>query len=158
MEVSRMFLGFRRRLKSRSVAGIFLLAAGLAVAGCQEVPSNQVKSEPFELQPVKGTDLNRVKIEDKVAERIDLQTAEVRPFGKNRKTIPHLALIYNPFGKVFVYTRPAPRTYLRAPVVVERADGDQVVLTKGPPNGTTIVTVGAAELLATEYEILNQHP
>jgi hypothetical protein len=153
-----MLKGFRRRLKSRSVAGIVLLAAGLAVSGCQEVPSNQVKSEPFELQPVKGTDLNRVKIDDTVAQRIDLKTAKVAPFGKGRKVIPHLALIYNPFGKVFVYTKPAPKTYLRAPVVVERADGNQVVLTKGPPNGTTIVTVGAAELLATEYEILNQHP
>jgi hypothetical protein len=33
-----------------------------------------------------------------------------------------------------------------------------VLLTGGPPVGTTVVTTGAAELLATEYEILNQHP
>jgi hypothetical protein len=32
------------------------------------------------------------------------------------------------------------------------------VLSKGPRSGTTIVTTGSAELLATEYEILNQHP
>ena len=31
-------------------------------------------------------------------------------------------------------------------------------LSQGPPAGTEIVTTGSAELLATEYEILNQHP
>jgi hypothetical protein len=153
-----VLLGFRRLPRPRVFAGATLVVMSLAIAGCQEVPSNLVESEPFELQAVKGTDLNRVKIEDKVAERIDLATVEVRPFGKNRKVVPHAALIYNPDGKVFVYTRPEPQTYLRAAVAVERAAGDQVVLSKGPPNGTIIVTVGAAELLATEYEILNQHP
>jgi hypothetical protein len=158
MEVSRMLLGSRRLLRSRTLAILTLLVAGLAAAGCQEVPSNLVKSEPFELEAVKGTDLNRVKIEDKVAERIDLQTTQIKSFGKKRMVVPHTALIYNPDGKVFVYTRPEQRTYLRAPVTVERVVGNRVVLSKSPPAGTVIVTVGAAELLATEYEILNQHP
>jgi hypothetical protein len=159
MEVSLMRLGFRRRRRSAHVlrSVLALLVAGIVLAGCQEVPSNLVKSEPFELEAVKGTDLNRVKIADKVAARIDLQTTEVRRNGK-QLVVPHEALIYNPFGQVFVYTRPEPRTYLRAPVTVNRVSGNQVILSKGPAAGTTIVTVGAAELLATEYEILNQHP
>jgi hypothetical protein len=154
-----MRLGFRRRRRSAHVlrSAIPLLVAGIVLAGCQEVPSNLVKSEPFKLEPVKGTDLNRVTLPDKVAARIDLQTVKVRRDGK-RLVVPHEALIYNPFGKVYVYTRPKPRTYLRAPVVVDRVVDDRVILSKGPAAGTTIVTVGAAELLATEYEILNQHP
>ena len=158
MEVSPVGKGFRRRPRSRRllVAG-GVIAAGLALAGCKEVPSNLVKSEPYELEEIKGTDLNRVKLSDKTAARIDLQTVHVRGNGK-QKLVPHTALIYNPFGQVFVYTKPEPRTYVRAPVTVVRAVGDQVVLSKGPPIGTAIVTVGAAELLATEYEILNQHP
>jgi hypothetical protein len=159
MEVSLMHLGFRLPPKATSVlrAGLILGVAALALAGCKEVPSNLVKSEPYELEAIKGTDLNRVKLSDKTAARIDLQTVEVRRSGKH-KLVPHEALIYNPFGKVFVYTKPEPRTYVRAPVTVVRAVGDRVVLSKGPPVGTAIVTVGAAELLATEYEILNQHP
>jgi hypothetical protein len=156
MEVSRMRLGFRRR-PSRLRAGLALVVVGLAVSGCQEVPSNLVESEPFELEAVKGTDLNRVKIDDVVAKRIDLRTTQIRGSGK-QKIVPHNALIYNPNGKVFVYTRSAPRTYVRAPVTVTNAVGDRVVLSAGPPVGTVIVTLGAAELLATEYEILNQHP
>jgi hypothetical protein len=153
-----MLLGFRRPLKARRALGAgALMIAGLALLGCQEVPSNLVKSEPFELEAIKGTDINRVKIDDEVAKRIDLQTTRIRGSGK-QKTVPHAAIIYNPNGKVFVYTHPEPRTYVRAPVTVTRAIGDRVVLSAGPPAGTVVVTVGAAELLATEYEILNQHP
>jgi multidrug efflux pump subunit AcrA (membrane-fusion protein) len=152
-------MGFRRPPRSRSAFGACLALAlvGLALTGCQEVPSNLVKSQPYTLEPVKGTDLNRVKLSDEIAKRIDVQTVEVRADGK-RKIVPHLALIYNPEGKVYVYTRPKPETYVRAPVKVDRVVGDRVLLSDGPPAGTVIVTVGAAELLATEYEILNQHP
>lgn len=154
-----MRLGFRHPRESQRAlrAGAAFVMVGLALAGCKEVPSNLVKSEPYELEAIKGTDLNRVKLSDKTAARIDLQTVRVRPYGK-QKMVPHTALIYNPNGQVFVYTKPELRTYVRAPVTVVRAVGDRVVLSKGPPVGTAIVTVGAAELLATEYEILNQHP
>lgn len=151
-----MRLGYRRTLRSLG-AGLALIVAGLAVSGCQEVASNLVDSQPFELEEIKGTDLNRVKISDEVAKQIDLQTSRVRGSGK-QKLVPHAALIYNPDGKEFVYTRPAPQTYVRAPVTVIRVVGDRAVLLHGPPVGTVIVTLGAAELLATEYEILNQHP
>jgi hypothetical protein len=152
-------MGFRRPRRSWSTFGacVTLALAGLVLTGCQEVPSNLVKSQPYTLTPVKGTDLNRVKLSDEIAKRIDLQTVEVRASGK-RKIVPHEALIYNPEGKVYVYTRPKAETYVRAPVKVVRVGGDQVLLSVGPPAGTVIVTVGAAELLATEYEILNQHP
>jgi hypothetical protein len=154
-----MPLPFRQLARSRRVlrTGLPLVAAGLVLAGCQEVPSNLVESQPYKLEAIKGTDLNRVTLADEVAARIDLQTVQVRRSGKVT-VVPHEALIYNPFGKVFVYTRPEPRTYLRAPIKVSRVVGDDVLLSNGPPPGTEIVTVGAAELLATEYEILNQHP
>ena len=152
-------MGFRRPPRSRSafVGCLTLALAGLALAGCQEVSSNLVKSQPYTLEPVKGTDLNRVKLSDEISKQIDLQTVKVRASGK-WKIVPHQALIYNPEGKVYVYTRPRAEIYVRAPVRVERVTGDQVLLRAGPPAGTVIVTVGAAELLATEYEILNQHP
>jgi hypothetical protein len=150
-------MGFRLPRRSTFRACLALAVAGVALAGCQEVPSNLVKSQPYTLQPIKGTDLNRVMLSDKIARRIDLQTVEMRAKGK-WKIVPHEAIIYNPEGKVYVYTRPKAETYVRAPIKVDRVVGDQVFLLAGPPVGTEIVTVGAAELLATEYEILNQHP
>lgn len=145
------------RLPRLLVAGLAVVASGAVVAGCSEVGSNLVESQPYAVEPIKGTDLNRVTMKDETAARIDLKTARVTRSGK-RKVVPHLALIYNPEGAVFVYTRPKPRTYVRAPVKVARVAGNRVLLSKGPRAGTEIVTVGAAELLATEYEILNQHP
>jgi multidrug efflux pump subunit AcrA (membrane-fusion protein) len=133
------------------------MAAGLALSGCQEVASNLVENQPYQVEPVEGTDLNRVRLSSDTAEKIDLQTAEVRANGRGT-VIPHVALIYSPEGRAFVYTRPEPLTYLRAPIEVDRVVDDRALLSAGPPPGTVVVTVGAAELLATEFEILNQHP
>jgi hypothetical protein len=145
--------------RSRRVlgAGLALLAAGLALSACQEVASNLVEDQPYELEPVEGTDLSRVRLSEDTAAKIDLQTAEVRANGRGT-VVPHLALIYSPEGDAFVYTRPEPLTYLRAPIEVDRVVDDRALLSAGPPAGTVVVTVGAAELLATEFEILNQHP
>jgi hypothetical protein len=152
-----MVTGFPRRPRTRLLGAGTLVAAALVLAGCQEVPSNLVKSQPYKLEPIPGSDIQRVKLADRIAKNIDLQTATVRARGAEM-AVPHAALIYNPEGKVFVYTKPEPATYVRAPVTVERIVGGQAVLSAGPAIGTVVVTVGAAELLATEYEILNQHP
>ena len=146
-----------RRRSPRSLAVASAVVAGLVAGACSEVPSNLVEEQPFKLEEIKGTDIKRVKLADETARKIDLQTASVREEG-DRKVVPHASLIYNPEGDVFVYTRPEAATYVRVPVEVRRVVGQRAVLSEGPPSGTTVVTVGAAELLATEYEILNQHP
>ena len=138
-------------------AGLALAAAGLALSGCQEVASNLVESQPYHLEPIEGTDLHHVRLSADTEEKIDLQTADVRANGRGT-VIPHAALIYSPEGGAFVYTRPEPHTYVRAPIKVDRVVDDRALLSAGPPPGTVVVTVGAAELLATEFEILNQHP
>ncbi len=141
----------------RLATGVAVVAAAFVAAGCQEVPSTKVDSKPYKLEPIEGTDIQRVRLAAHVARKIDVQTATVRAAGKAR-VVPHAAVIYNPEGKSFVYTVPEPLTYVRAPVNVRLAVDERAILTEGPPGGTTVVTVGAAELLATEYEILNQHP
>jgi hypothetical protein len=138
-------------------AGLALAAWALALSACSEVEENVRETYPYKSEPIKGTDFNRVRMEDATADLIPVETATVRRDG-SRKVVPHLALIYNPEGDAFVYRKPKPQTYVRAPVQVVDVEGDRAVLSAGPPAGATIVTLGAAELLATEYEILNQHP
>lgn len=133
------------------------LVAALALSACAEVPSNLVESQPFKLEAIKGTDIQRVKLTQQTAKKLDVRTERVSGTAK-RLVVPHAALIYNPDGNSFVYTQPSPLTYVRAPVKVDRVAGERVVLSAGPPAGTEVVTIGAAELLATEYEIGNQHP
>jgi hypothetical protein len=141
-----------------------LLAAGLAVAGsglvlaaCSEVESNLRENQPYEVIGAEDAAIKTVKMDDKTAALIPVETTSVRQEGE-RKVVPHRAVIYNPDGDAFVYTRPKAATYRRAPIDIVRATGDKAVLSEGPRAGTTIVTTGSAELLATEYEILNQHP
>jgi hypothetical protein len=70
--------------------------------------------------------------------------------GMERKIVPYAAVIYGPRGETWVYTNPEPLTFIRNPIVIDYIEGDQVVLSDGPPPGTKVVTVGAAELYGTE--------
>jgi hypothetical protein len=148
----------RRLSKVRLLAtGLAVVASGLALTACEEVPSNLREAQPYKVQPIKGTDRNTVTMADETAALLPVRTTEVRESG-GKKVVPHDALIYNPDGDVFVYSKPKSETYIRRPVRVERVSGKRAWLEAGPEAGTTIVTTGSAELLATEYEILNQHP
>jgi multidrug efflux pump subunit AcrA (membrane-fusion protein) len=127
-----------------------LATAALPVAGCTEVETETATGyEPSTLEPVKGNkDIQRVTFTAEGAKRVDLQTAPVR-----RNVVPYAALIYDPEGKTYVYTSPKPLEYLREEVKVDRIEGDRVLVSRGPPAGTEVVTVGAAEVYGTELEV-----
>jgi hypothetical protein len=145
------------RTLRRLAAGFALLASALALGACSEVESNLRENQPYKVEPIEGTDIQRVTMEDATAALLPVELASVRQEGK-RKVVPHDAVIYNPDGGAYVYTKPKAQTYIRAPIEITRVNGNSAVLSEGPPAGTEIVTTGSAELLATEYEILNQHP
>jgi hypothetical protein len=56
-------------------------------------------------------------------------------------------------GAAWVYTAPEPLVYVRHPIVVDYVEGDRAVLSKGPPPGTAVVTVGVAELYGIEVGV-----
>ena len=140
-----------------------LLAAGLAfvvagsLQGCQEVEeSSSAGYEPAKLRPVGKGDLKRVTFTAEGARRIGLRTALVRRSG-GRAVVPYSALLYDGTGAAFVYTSPAARTFLRRNVVVDRIEGERVLLSDGPPTGTAVVTVGAAQVYGAEADIAGGH-
>jgi hypothetical protein len=141
------------RRRKLALAGL-ALASGLPLAGCTEVETETATGyEPSKLQPVKGADdLQRVIFTEEGAKRVGLQTAPVRRATKH-KVVPYAALIYDPEGKTYVYTSPKPLEYLRREVEVLRIEGNRVLLTRGPPRSTEVVTVGAAEVYGTELEV-----
>lgn len=69
------------------------------------------------------------------------------------KVIPYAAVLYDLHGETWVYTKPEPLVFVRAPIVVDYIDGDLAVLSEGPPAGTEVVTAGAAELFGAEFGI-----
>ena len=67
--------------------------------------------------------------------------------------VPYAALVYATDGSTWVFVRTEPLTYQRTPVTVATRTGDRVSLASGPPAGTEVVTVGAAELVGVETGI-----
>ena len=52
-----------------------------------------------------------------------------------------------------MYTSPKNRVFVRQAIDVDFIEGDRVVLRDGPPVGTSVATLGVAELYGTEYEL-----
>jgi hypothetical protein len=133
------------------------IAAG-PLSGCREVEQESAKGyEPAKLEPVKGTDdIKRVTLTAEAARRVGLQTAPVRHSGHDA-VVPYDALIYDAEGRTFVYRSTRPLSFVREQVEVDRVEGSLAFLTRGPAAGTTVVTVGAAEVYGTELDVAGSH-
>jgi hypothetical protein len=145
--------------RNRQLAAMAILAA-LAIAGCGKAAAfdNEAASDqgPSRLEPVKGSDLPRVILTAQAARRIGITMSRVRATAAREHepaVIPYAAIVYDAEGHAFTYTSPRPLTFVRTPIRVARAVGPFALLSKGPPTGTAVVTVGAQELLGVEYGV-----
>ncbi len=55
-----------------------VILAGLLLSACGPASIEEEASRPVRLEPIEGTDLNRVILTEQAAERLDIQTAQVR--------------------------------------------------------------------------------
>jgi hypothetical protein len=133
---------------------LVLILAALTVSACQDTSEEAAasKNEPAKVVPVAGTDLNRIILTAEAAERLDIQTAPVRDV-EGETVIPYSAVVYEPDGETWTYTRLEPLTFVRHSITIDRIAGDQAFLSDGPQPGTEVVTVGAAELYGTELGV-----
>ena len=124
-----------------------LALGAAALTGCAEVESeSETGYEPSKLRKT------HVAFTPEGARRIGLRTEAVERNGR-RVSVPYAALLYDPEGKTYVYTSPEELRYVKAEVRVARVAGGRVVLLRGPPAGTRVVTTGAAEVYGTELEV-----
>jgi hypothetical protein len=102
-------------------------------------------------------DGKRVVMDAEAVERLDMQSAPVRNTGRgsggSQKVIPYAAVFYGAAGETWTYTSLDPQTFERAPIVIDRIEGNNAFLSDGPPSGTQVVTQGAAELFGVETGI-----
>ncbi len=68
-------------------------------------------------------------------------------------TVPQGAIWHDINGGAWVYVQSAAGKYARQRVELERVTGGVAVLRRGPAIGTTVVTVGVAELAGTEFGV-----
>ena len=145
-----------RQLRA-ACAALVLIAGVVPLSACGEASTGYDYEtarhhEPAELEPIKGTDVQRVIFDAEAAERVNLQTAPIRQNGQET-VIPYDAVIYGADGNTYAYTSPEPLTYVRQEISIDHVDGDSVMLSDGPPAGTEVVTVGATEVYGTEFEV-----
>jgi hypothetical protein len=138
------------------VAGAAMILTGCAAAAPAEMPSATVTH-------IAGSQVARLQLTGQAIQRLGITTRPVaaahpatgKALGGTGvcKVIPYSAVVYDTDGSTWAYVNTAPRTYLRQPITIAEIHGNVAVLSAGPPMGTAVVTVGAAELLGTEYDI-----
>ncbi len=134
---------------------VVLIIAGLQLSACERKSATHSKIEPAHVEHVQGTELSRVTLTARAAERLAIKTVPVREIHLSgpRKAVPYSAVLYDVHGGTWVYTSPEPLVFVRQQVSIDYIEGDLAVLSDGPPTGTKVVVVGAAELFGTEFEI-----
>ena len=125
---------------------IILIFAAILLSSCgTRIPVTGEKIAPSKLEPIEGTDLSRVILTEKAAERIGVQTVAVSGL-----VVPYSAVIYDTEGNTWIYTNPAPLTYIREPIVIDHIEGDEVFLAQEIESDDPVVTVGVIEIYGAE--------
>ena len=151
---------------------VVLIIAGLQLSACTKKLDTSSKSAPAQVERIEGTDLKRVTLTEKAAERLGIKTAPVHempvaqprlvravrmaPSGADAgvvKVVPYAAVLYDAGGNTWAYTTPQPLTFVRQAIHIDYIEGDLAVLSDGPPSDTEVVIVGAAELFGAETGI-----
>jgi hypothetical protein len=130
------------------------LLVGACLAACAVVPEGHAPEEPAHVEEIEGTDLHRLTLTSRAADRLALETAPARRASEvgldgDALTVPYSALLYTSDGAAWVYRSSEPLVFVREAVTVADIVGDVVLLGPGEP-GMTVVTVGAIELFGAE--------
>jgi hypothetical protein len=144
------------RRRDRLVIGV--LATVCVLPACSEAAiDGEGTSDPVAtVESIDGSEVSRVILREDAAERLGVETGMVETDDDGVTTIPYAAVLYDPTGRTWAYTNPAPLTYVRAEITIDAIRRGDAVISSGPPVGTSVVTVGASELLGTEYEVAEE--
>jgi hypothetical protein len=148
-------------------AGLVVVGLSLTACGTTEAQYGEVSQDgPAQVQPVNGTDINRVTLSPEAGRKLGVRTAAVQgavmPAVEDagaaapETTVPVDAVIYDKDGNTWVYVVKGPRAYERQAVTIDRVDGGTAVLKSGPAPGTQVVVVGAQELLGAELGVAGE--
>ena len=124
---------------------IVLVVVGLSPSACGPSTTSPTKIEPATIEVIEGSDLKQVTLTEKAAERIGLETVPVQAM-----MVPYAAVIYDIEGNTWVYTNPAPLTFVRAQIEIDHIEGDQAFLSQALETEAPIVTVGVIEIYGAE--------
>ena len=144
----------KRPASLASAAAAIALLTGCSVASAHEDPS------PATVKSIPGSAVKQLKLTQQAVHRLGITTVAERTARATLngrpgtyRVIPYSAVVYDNDGSTWAFVNTAPRTYARQRITVGAIQGSTAVLTAGPAAGAVVVTVGAPELLGTEYNI-----
>jgi len=136
---------------------VSLVFIALLLSACAERPEESEGEEKSAMvEPVEGMEVSSVTLTEDAVKRLDIQKAHVfdeQINGQQRKVIPYAAVLYDPEGDAWVFTNGEPRVFVRQPIKIDYIKNDRAILLEGPPSGTAVVTIGAAELFGAEIGV-----
>jgi hypothetical protein len=138
------------------VMAAMLLAIGTSGCAKSSTFDNEAagNEKAADVKTVNGVD--QVTLTPRAEQRLGIETSAIsqaRVSNAQRKVIPYAAVLYAADGHAFTFTSPAPRTFVETPITVDYIAGGRAILKRGPATGTTVVTVGSAELLGTAHGV-----
>jgi hypothetical protein len=143
-------------------ASVGLGVLTLALAGCGGSATHP-PAPASRLESVPGSPAGKIVLTAAGAQHIGVRTASVLSVPAPASTtgapiavIPYSAIVYDPSGKAYAFTSPAPLTYTEVPIAIDRVDGDSAYLLVGPRPGSRVVTVGAEELFGVQTGVMAQ--
>jgi hypothetical protein len=139
---------------------VVTIVAALGIWAFQSVgPAESATSgggKAVTIEEIEGTDLHKLTLEERAVQRLDIQLADVTEQqidGAATLVVPFGAVYYDAMGAAWVYTNTEGYSYVRAPITVERIEGQMAILSAGPAVGTKVVSVGAALLFGAEFGV-----
>jgi hypothetical protein len=135
-----------------------LVGAALLLSACGTAAVT-AGAPPATIISVAGSQIPRLQLTSGAIQRLGIATQPVRTAPAAaagdgaREVIPYSAVVYDTDGSTWTFVNTSAGTYRREPITVNAVSGEVALLSAGPPVGARVVTVGAAELLGTEYNI-----
>jgi len=108
----------------------------------------QVK--PAKVEAISGGTLKKVTLTAKAAQRIDVQTAEVRADPSGKRVIPYAAVLYDKQGATWVYVTTEPLAFVRHAIAIDLILGENATLKDGPAVGAKVLVVGVPQVYGAE--------
>lgn len=109
--------------------------------------------KPAKIEAIPGSPLKKVTLTAKAAQRLDVQTAEVRADPSGKRVIPYAAVLYDKQGATWVYVTSEPLVFVRHAIAIELIRGENAMLKDGPAVGAKVLVVGVPQVYGAEIGV-----
>jgi hypothetical protein len=148
-------------LKKGAIATVLMAAIALMIANATSHGSeDEPADESVTVTDTPGKDVKTLTFTEDAMDRLGIKTDTVQEVTVSKggvaaphRAVPHSAVTYDAEGNSWVYSNPAPDTFVRERVTVDFMDADKMYLSAGPAVGDKIATTGVQEMVGAEFGV-----